>query len=118
MCAVAVLAFLLFSTSTSGQEQQVPVIEDTFQAACETLKSELAKVNHQPRPDSDWFCEEADKPDRFIITMALRSSRPNEDGSFSPSNLLGWYAVARKSPLAFEYDINEDRLLPLRPFRS
>ena len=113
---LSILPVLLLSEATPGRAQAVPLVEDSFQAACETLKTELAKVNQRDTPDRYWFCEEANGQDRFIVTMALRSSEPNPDGTFPPSNLIGWYAVARRSPIAFEFDINEDRLLPLRPF--
>jgi len=109
------IALLVFTAAGAFAAQaEPPLVDDNFNAACEVLKSALAEARGLSAPDKYWYCEETGEVDRYVYTMALKSNKPRTDGEEVYSNLLGWYAVARRSQLAFELDINNDRLLPLR----
>jgi hypothetical protein len=109
-----ILVLSLIASSALASAEEFAVIEDTPEAACEVLKQAIAGSHRLPKPDKYWYCDNAEAT-KYVYTMALRSSEPRTDlpeGAVY-SNLMGWYAVARRSPLALEWDINEDRLLPL-----
>lgn len=84
------------------------------QAACSALKSRIAADTGMPQSGpsdegwSGWFCDFADRVDGYYV-IALRSNRP------APySNLMGWYAVERKTSTVFSWNLEEQKAVPLR----
>src|SRR5205807_940060 len=92
----------------------VPLIDDTPEAACEVLKQHMAKVVGLPggKPFPRWFCDGPLVPgNRLVYIFGLRTAPEATELPHSP--LVGWFAVARKTSLVFEYDIDEERLIPI-----
>ena len=90
------------------------------EAACEVLKVNMAKVEGLPggKPFPRWFCDGPSAPDnQLVYIFGLRTAPDPRDlaagDKLGYSQLVGWFAVARKSSLVFEYDINEQRLIPI-----
>jgi hypothetical protein len=113
LCLAFVLLIGAFQSAVSARAQDSPIITDTKEAACEVLKKRIGEGLPSGKPDNYWYCDYLGIKNELVYVMALRSSRPRNDGSTIYSNLVGWFAVARRSDLVVEYDINEDRLVRL-----
>lgn len=94
--------------------QGEPVVEDSESAACDVLKSRIAELYMDTKKvDPYWFCEGTVTENEYIRILALRSNFPRMEEGAIYSNLLGWFAVARRSSLVLEWDVGEDRLVPM-----
>ncbi len=100
-CACAVLA-----------ADAVPLVKDTPEAACDVLKKHMAAVMALPdnEPDKHWFCDFSSEHNEYLYIIGLRYD-PGEAGGSVP--LVGWFAVARRSTLVIQYDVAEQRLVPI-----
>jgi hypothetical protein len=65
------------------------------------------------KTDRYWFCDFTTIKNEYVRIIGLRSSAPRTDGATIYSNLLGWYGVARRSHVVVQWDVNEDRLIPI-----
>jgi hypothetical protein len=93
---------------------ETPLIDDTPEAACDVLKQRIAELSlPDGKPDRYWFCDFTTIEDPYVRIVALRSSQPRTDGATIYSNLIGWFAVARRSTLVLEWDVGEERLIPI-----
>ena len=100
--------------------QQIPllssdaIVEDSEKAACEVLKTRFAELYMEnKKPDRYWFCDFTTQKSNYVRIIGLRSSAPRNDGATIYSNLMGWFAVARRSHVVLQWDLNEDRLIPI-----
>jgi len=59
-----------------------------------------------------YYCESLGEIDTHYL-LGLRYYVPAED--HVGSNLIGWFAVAKSDGTVFDWDINEDRAVPLAP---
>ncbi len=109
--ALALLAALLVSRSARTAESAI--VDDTREAACTVLKDRIGKGLPNKKPDPHWFCDFTNTNNEFIYIVALRSNAPRDDGATVYSNLVGWFAVARRSDLVLGFDVGEQRLEPL-----
>ena len=90
------------------------IVEDSEKAACEVLKTRSAELYMETKkPDRYWFCDFTTQKSNYVRVVGLRSSAPRNDGATVYSNLLGWFAVARRSHVVMQWDLNEDRLIPI-----
>ena len=90
-----------------------PLIADTEDAACNVLKEAVAKQLHLSANtplERHWFCDFA-RDNQYFRIVALRVGDCD-----APSCLLGWYAVMRRSPAVLEWDVAEERLVPLAEY--
>ena len=107
----------LLLAAAAQARQQVPVlsdavVQDSETAACDVLKNRIAELHLETKkPDRYWFCDFTVTKNEYIRIVGLRSSQPRDDGATVYSNLLGWYAVARRSHAVLQWDLNEDRLV-------
>ena len=83
---------------------------DTLQAACAALKIRVASVDGLPEtgpPGLGWLCDPSTFQVEGYYVIALRSGRP------APySNLMGWYAVERRTHAVYEWDVAEMKMGP------
>jgi hypothetical protein len=65
-------------------------------------------------PPKEWFCDftVTESPEFFI--MALRYDDPERRNEIY-SNLVGWFAVSKTTTAVMEWDINEDKAIPISP---
>jgi hypothetical protein len=110
------LTCLLLLLTSDVNAQATPLVEDSPEAACEVLKRHMAKLMGLPggRPFPRWFCDGPSEPaNPLLYVFGLRTAPDPKDAEAGETHsyLVGWFAVARRSSLVFEYDINEDRLL-------
>src|ERR1700691_4921590 len=86
-------------------------IDDSKNAACSGLKVHMAREYlDSKQPDPPWYCDFTESH-KFFYIVALRSGDPIafEEGS----NLVGWFAVAKRSDIILEFDVANVRLVPL-----
>ena len=106
----------------TAQAATTPLVEDTPDAACEILKARVAELLiANARPDHTWYCEKGAEQ-KYLYILALRTSRA-PDADEAATNLIGWYAVARRSNVVLQWDVATDRLValagrPPRPRRA
>ena len=102
------LIFLWIAPETFGDS---PIIEDTPKAACIVLKRAVATLYGLPEsgpPELGWFCDVTSEKNDYVYIIALRSNRPPPY-----SNLMGWFAVMRRSDVVLGFDVAESRIVPL-----
>jgi len=101
----------------AGQQSQIFVrealVKDSEEAACSVLKTRFAELYMGGRTDRYWFCDFTTIKNDYVRIIGLRSRAPRTDGATIYSNLLGWYGVARRSHVVVQWDVNEDRLIPI-----
>ena len=81
-------------------------------AACRTLQKAIAKRDGLPEsgpPATGWFCDIVPSGDPAFYVMALRSGKPAPYGK-----LFGWFAVARASGTIHGWDVEKQRVVPLK----
>ena len=81
--------------------------------ACEVLKKAAVEF-HLSRHDlfGRYYCEEiGDDSDAFILGLRYVTTADEMVGS----NLVGWFAVRRSDGKVFDWDVNEDKAIPLAP---
>ena len=107
-----VLWAFLHSDSAGAEEFDIP---DTEDAACQVLKAHVAHISDMVSPHPDWYCDFSNIENEYLRIVALRGVRrdvpPEERGMYS--NLMGWYAVMRRSNAVLLWDVGEDRIVPL-----
>jgi len=108
------IATVVISMAVLGDDDP-PYVEDTQQAACQVLKWRMAKVEGLPggKPYAGWYCDFSTEKSDYVYVVALRAHDPARDVEGGYSDLVGWFAVARKSAVVLGYDVNEDRLIPI-----
>ena len=103
----ATLIVSLAAVSSIGAEPS----KQAQSAACQALQRKIAALDSLPvtgPPGLGWFCDFSTLSTAEYYVVALRSNR-----AAPYSDLMGWYAVMRRDLAIFEYDINEEKLLPL-----
>ena len=73
-------------------------------AACTALKKTISKQASHPESGPvgmGWFCDTSTQSNEQWFVIALRSNRECEGIS---SNLMGWYAVDRRSGAIHDYN--------------
>jgi hypothetical protein len=63
------------------------------------------------KPARRWHCDFTSIESDYVRIVGLRSNAPRGDGASIHSNLVGWYAVARRGHAVFEWDVGNWRLL-------
>jgi len=87
------------------------VVVDSEDAACEVLKAAVVRQQHLSADTPkkwQWFCDFTVTKNDYLRIIGLRAGRCN-----AASCLIGWYAVMRRSTVVLEYDVAEDRVVPL-----
>lgn len=105
----------ILGTSLSVSAQETPIIEDTPAAACEILKNHMAKIMQLPgaKPHRRWFCDFTSTENEFLYIIGLRSDPSIEGHASATVPLIGWFAVARRSTVVLQFDIVENRVVPI-----
>ena len=89
-----------------------PLIADTESATCEVLKSAIVAQRKLPLDTPDkyqWFCDFAAPSDnQYLRIVALRAGRCD-----AASCLMGWFAVMRQSSVVLQWDVGNNRIVPL-----
>jgi hypothetical protein len=109
------LASVCATALVHAQDARTPIVEDSEDAACLILKNHMAKLIGLPRgkPYSGWYCDGSTLSDNHFFIMALRAKDPTRPPGEIYSGLVGWFAVARRSNVVLEYDVAEDRVVPI-----
>jgi hypothetical protein len=79
-------------------------------AACSLLKRKVAKLDSLPEtgpPGAGWYCDISNLSGSRWFVVALRS---NKNCAGTCSNLMGWYAVDRRTGVIHAYDIAKLRV--------
>jgi hypothetical protein len=111
---LAILVLVSFAMQACANWTDTPIIADTSAAACEVLKNHMAKVEGLAggKPDVSWYCDElSTSPTELLRMIQLRSSPTPH--TLPISQLIGTFAVARRSPVVLELDVAELRLVPV-----
>jgi len=82
-------------------------------AACSVLKRAAVTYHLSRRNLSGrYYCEPlGEAVDYFLVGLRYRTT-PDE---LVGSNLIGWFAIRKSDGTVFDWDINEDKALPLHP---
>lgn len=119
MTKISRLGILFVLCSPIAFAEDIPVVDDTPDAACEVLMDHMAIVECLPegRPFARWFCDFSETKDEYFYVIALRTAPTDEDlaKGFGHSSLVGWFGVARRSTLVVQWDVAWDRMIPLSP---
>jgi hypothetical protein len=114
----ATFSLLLANLCAAGEDPAFswtsPLVPDTEEATCEILKATVVKQHHLPAdtPQNwNWYCDFSTEEYPYLRLVALRAK---ECDAFSC--LMGWFAVMRRSTVVLEWDLAEDRLVPLSEF--
>ena len=104
--ATVVLAVLSLATGIAGHCDVDP--DDALQAACVALKIQVALLkglSETGPANLGWFCDPSTFQVKGFYIIALRSARP------APySNLMGWYAVQRRTHAVYAWDVAEMKI--------
>jgi hypothetical protein len=99
---------------TSRGWSDVPVVEDSEQAACDVLKTQLAGVlGVNGRPDPTWMCEFSSQMNEYLYLIALRSVS-SRSAPLASAKLVGKFAVGKRSNVVLALDEARNRLVALR----
>ena len=117
--ATAVGAWVVVALVDTADAQTVPSllaadesVKDTERAACDVLKAHAGRaLLPGKKPGQRWYCDFTSLQSSYVRIIGLRSSAPRGDGASIYSNLVGWYAVARRGHAVFEWDVGNWRLL-------
>jgi hypothetical protein len=107
---IASITILLLSatvwSAVSPARAATPMSED---AACARLKEHVALTSSLPKsgPVGGWFCDFVPYEEKEWFVIALRSNRACEGIC---SNLMGWYAVDRRTGALHDFDVAEYRI--------
>lgn len=104
------LGFTLNTVALCADEN--PLVQDSPEAACDTLRNRVALIQGLPTDNLDarWYCETSNISNDYLYIIALHAI---DHLNYVHSNLVGWFAVARRSTLVMEYDVAQDRLVPI-----
>src|ERR1700675_3136414 len=110
-----ILASACATALVRAQDAPTPMVEDSEDAACLILKNHMAKVIGLPggKPYSEWYCDGSTLSDNHFFIIALRAKDPSRPPGEIYSGLVGWFSVARRSNVLLEYDVTEDRVVPI-----
>lgn len=90
----------------------VPLVADTEDATCEVLKKTVVSQRHLPDDTPTqykWFCDFSVTQNEYMRIVALRAGRCEAYASC----LMGWFAVMRRSTVVLQWDVGNDRIVPL-----
>jgi len=111
---ISVVSLTLLASPGTAFASPGGQFDDSKNAACSELKVHMAREYlNSKQPDPPWYCDFTESHEFYYI-VALRSGDPIafEEGS----NLVGWFAVAKRSDMILEFDVANMRLVPLAPF--
>jgi hypothetical protein len=102
------LGAILFTSTLDGAAIAGGRLDKT--SSCSLLKRKVARLDSLPEtgpPGAGWFCDFSTLSGNRWFVVALRSNRScNGDCS----NLMGWYAINRRSGEIHSYDIAKLRV--------
>ena len=109
--ALSVLMGVVLSFG-SALANEPPLVDDTPETACSVLKRHMAALMHvsPAAVSTDWWCDVSNVRDNYLYIIQLRS-KPREALGTAP--LIGTFAVARRSSVVLQYDVANDRLVPI-----
>jgi hypothetical protein len=88
-----------------------PRVPDTDEAACTILKKVVVKQRHLPPntpTEYQWYCDVTTTKNEYMRIIGLRAGKCD-----AASCLMGWFAVMRRSAVVLQYDVGNDRVVPL-----
>jgi hypothetical protein len=110
---LSLLGVTLLQVSIAIADTANPV--QTKKAACALVKSRVAELYNLPAtgpPNLGWWCDFTSGWSDDLYVLGLRSGGMQSE---HPTQLMGWYAVRKKTGEVGEFDIDTGLMKPLAP---
>lgn len=111
--SLVALALLLVALPILAADEEM--VDYTKVQACEILKRHMATIEQLPgrRPLPEWYCDFWDSySDKYFYVVALWTGPIARLGIDHPQS-AGHFAVAKRSDIVLEFDLLNERLVPI-----